>query len=53
VDELSAAAKEVMEGNLDFEIEIYKGEEFEGLKYAFKELLDAFRSIISQSVEDN
>jgi len=53
VDELSAAAEEVMEGNLDVEIEIHKGEEFEGLKYAFKELLDAFRSVISQSVEDN
>ncbi len=51
VDELSAAAEEVMEGNLDVEIEINKGEEFEGLKYAFKELLEALRAFISQSVK--
>jgi nitrogen fixation/metabolism regulation signal transduction histidine kinase len=53
VDELSAAAEEVLKGNLDVEIEIRKGEEFEGLKYAFKELLNAFRSVISQSVGED
>lgn len=51
VDELSAVAEEVMEGNLDVGIEINKGEEFEGLKYAFKELLEALRAFISQSVK--
>ena len=39
-----------MDGNLDVEIEIHKGEEFQGLEYAFKGLLDAFRSIIAQSI---
>lgn len=52
VDELAAVAEEVMQGNLDVEIEVRKGEEFEGLKYAFKELLDTFRKIISKSSGD-
>ena len=52
VDELAAVAEEVMQGNLDVEIEIRKGEEFEGLKYAFKELLDTFRKILSKSASD-
>jgi methyl-accepting chemotaxis protein len=52
VDELAAVAEEVMQGNLDVEIEIHKGEEFEGLKYAFKELLDTFRKILSKSSSD-
>ncbi len=52
VDELAAVAEEVMQGNLDVEIAIRKGEEFEGLKYAFKELLDTFRKILSKSASD-
>ncbi len=52
VDELAALAEEVMEGNLDVKIEIRKGEEFEGLKQAFKELLDVIRNLVSRSVID-
>ena len=50
IDELSAAAQEVIAGNLDVEIKIRRGEEFEGLKYAFKELLESFRRYIARSV---
>ena len=50
IDELSAAAEEVMEGNLDVEIEVRKGEEFEGLKRAFKAMVESFRKILARSV---
>ena len=50
IDELAAAAEEVVGGNLDVEIEVRKGEEFEGLKYAFKELLGTFNAALSGSV---
>ena len=50
IDELSAAAEEVMEGNLDVQIEVRKGEEFEGLKRAFKEMVESFREYIAKSV---
>ncbi len=51
IDELSAMAEEVMEGNLDVEIKVRKGEEFEGLKRAFKAMVESFRKIIDRSVE--
>jgi len=50
IDELSAAAEEVMEGNLDVEIEVRRGEEFEGLKRAFKDMVESFRRYIAKSV---
>lgn len=50
IDELSAAAEEVMEGNLDVEIEVRRGEEFEGLKRAFKDMVESFRKYIAKSV---
>lgn len=50
IDELSAAAEEVMQGNLDVEIEVRKGEEFEELKRAFKEMVESFRKYIAKSV---
>jgi methyl-accepting chemotaxis protein/preprotein translocase subunit SecG len=53
IDELAAAAEEVIGGKLDVKIEIRKGEEFEGLKYAFRELLDTFRAMLSRSVGEN
>ena len=49
IEELSAAAEEVMEGNLDVEIEVREGEEFEGLKRAFKEMVENFRKYIAKS----
>ena len=50
IDELFAAAEEVMEGNLDVQIEVKEGEEFEGLKRAFKEMVESFRKYIAESV---
>lgn len=50
IDELVAAAGEVMEGNLDVEIEVRKGEEFEVLKRAFQGMLDKLRSMIEKAV---
>lgn len=49
IDELSAAAEEVMEGNLDVEIEVREGEEFEGLKRTFKEMVESIRRFIAKS----
>ncbi|MBN2167692.1 MAG: HAMP domain-containing protein [Actinobacteria bacterium] len=46
IDELSAAAEQVMEGNLDVEVEVRDGEEFEGLKRAFNEMLKSISKII-------
>jgi len=50
IDELSAAAEEVMKGNFDVEIGVREGEEFEGLKRAFKEMVESFRKYIAKSV---
>lgn len=50
IDELSAVAEQVMEGDLDVEIPIRHGEEFEGLKRAFKEMVESFRKYIAKSV---
>lgn len=50
IEELSAAAERVMEGDLDVEIRVRKGEEFEGLKRAFKEMVESFRKYIAKSV---
>lgn len=49
IDELSEAAEQVMEGDLDVEIEISKGEEFEGLKRAFVNMLESIRDIMSRA----
>ena len=51
VDELSAAAERVMEGDLDVEIAVREGEEFEGLKRVFKEMVDSIRRMIDRSME--
>jgi methyl-accepting chemotaxis protein len=49
IDELAGVAGEVMEGNLDVEIEVRKGEEFEVLKRAFKEMVESLRSIMERA----
>ncbi|MBN1288878.1 MAG: HAMP domain-containing protein [Actinobacteria bacterium] len=49
IDELSAAATMVMEGDLDVEVEIRKGEEFRELKEAFNNMIRTIRDIISRS----
>ncbi|MBC7247465.1 MAG: HAMP domain-containing protein [Actinobacteria bacterium] len=50
IEELSAAAEQVMEGDLDVDIKVREGEEFEGLKRAFKEMVESFRKYIARSV---
>ena len=52
IDELSAAAEEVIGGNMDVEITIQKGEEFEGLKTAFRELLETIRTVLARSADE-
>jgi nitrogen fixation/metabolism regulation signal transduction histidine kinase len=50
VDELAATAGEVMEGNLDVEIEVHEGSDFEGLERAFKEMVESLRRMIERAV---
>ncbi len=50
VDALSAAAGEVMEGNLDVEVEVHEGGDFQGLEEAFKEMVESIRKYIARSV---
>jgi HAMP domain-containing protein len=52
VEELQAAAARVMEGDLQVEVPIRKGEELEGLKNAFQEMVSSFRLLIDRSVEE-
>lgn len=49
IDSLSTAAEEIMQGNLDVDIEVQKGEDFEGLKKAFREMMVALRDMIDRS----
>ncbi len=50
IEELAAAAGEVMEGNLDVDIQVHEGGEFEDLERAFKEMVESFRRYIAKSV---
>ena len=50
IDELATSAEEVMIGNLDVEIKVREGSEFEGLAKAFKEMVDGIRKLIDKSV---
>lgn len=50
IDELAGVAGEVMEGNLDVDIEVNEGEEFEILKRAFKEMIGSIRSMLDRSM---
>ncbi|MBN1288087.1 MAG: HAMP domain-containing protein [Actinobacteria bacterium] len=47
IDELEEAAEKVMEGDMDIEVPIRKGEEFERLKYAFNEMLKSIRKFMN------
>ncbi|MBN2168345.1 MAG: hypothetical protein JW738_03805 [Actinobacteria bacterium] len=51
IDELSEIAEQVMEGDLDVDINIRKGEEFEGLKSAFSKMLESLRDIMARAIE--
>jgi methyl-accepting chemotaxis protein len=50
IDRLAAAAEEVMEGNLDVDIEVHEGDEFEILERAFKEMVESFRAFMAKAV---
>ncbi len=52
VDELSAAAEQVMQGNLDVEISVREGEDLAELKHAFREMVESLRKLIAISTED-
>ncbi|MBN2167689.1 MAG: HAMP domain-containing protein [Actinobacteria bacterium] len=47
IDELEEAAEKVMEGDMDVEVPIRKGEEFERLKHAFNEMLGSIRKFMN------
>lgn len=51
IDELSDAAEKVLDGDLDFEIPVKKGEEFFTLKKAFNEMIRHVREILQRSLE--
>jgi nitrogen fixation/metabolism regulation signal transduction histidine kinase len=53
IDVLSKAAGEVMEGNLDVEIEVHEGGDFEGLERAFKEMVESIRKYIARSTGED
>jgi len=50
IDELTAVAGEVMDGNLDVEIDVREGEEFETLKRAFTQMLVSIRDVLNKSI---
>jgi nitrogen fixation/metabolism regulation signal transduction histidine kinase len=50
INELSAAAEEVMDGNLDVEVSVRKGEELEKLKTVFNEMVRSIREVINKSM---
>lgn len=49
VDSLIVTVNKVMEGNLDVEVEIRPGEELEGLKRAFNEMIKSLRDLLTRS----
>ncbi len=49
IDALVSASGEVMEGNLDVEVEVHEGGDFESLERAFKEMVNSIREYIAKS----
>jgi methyl-accepting chemotaxis protein len=52
IDELATKAEEIMEGNLDVDIEVHEGGEFQGLEQAFREMAQSIRKLIFRSTEE-
>ena len=52
IDELSAAAAQVLEGDLDVHITIRSGEEFEQLKRAFQAMVEEWRKLLNRSLDE-
>ncbi|MBN1289271.1 MAG: HAMP domain-containing protein [Actinobacteria bacterium] len=53
VDELEVIAERVMKGELDIDIPIQAGEEFEGLKRAFAAMLESLQKLVDKSSTDD
>jgi len=53
IDELSATAEEVMGGQIDVDVKVHEGGEFQGLESVFKEMLDSLRNLITRSTEND
>ncbi|OFW55351.1 MAG: hypothetical protein A2Y75_10535 [Candidatus Solincola sediminis] len=53
IDELSATAEEVMRGQIDVDVKVHEGGEFQGLESVFKEMLDSLRNLVTRSTENN
>jgi HAMP domain-containing protein len=51
VEQLSAAAARVSEGDLDVSVEIHPGSDFEVLERTFRDMVESFRRYIAVSVE--
>jgi nitrogen fixation/metabolism regulation signal transduction histidine kinase len=49
IDELAAEAKEIMEGNLDVDIKVHEGGEFQGMEQAFREMTESIRKYIAKA----
>jgi HAMP domain-containing protein len=52
IDKLAANAELVMEGDLDANIEIHEGGDFESLERAFKEMVTSIRMMLEKSMGD-
>lgn len=52
VDELTAAAEDVIKGNLDVEVKVRPGEELENLKKIFNRMVKSLRDIVTKSQAD-
>lgn len=51
IEELTAAAGQVMEGNLDIEINEHPGSDFYILEKAFKQMLDSLKKLFDKATE--
>ncbi len=50
INELSAAAEQVMEGDLEVDVPVREGEELEKLKTVFNEMVRSIREVINKSM---
>jgi HAMP domain-containing protein len=53
IDLLSSEAEEVMGGNLDIDIVVHQGGEFQGLEKTFKNMVESIRKLIAKSMDDS
>jgi len=53
IEILCGEAEEVLEGNLDIEVVVHRGGEFEGLETAFRKMVESFRKYIAKSIGED